>query len=197
MILYARQVINKMGNVPVVFDVKCSQALAEEITKAGGTPVMWKTGHSVLKKKMKEMDSPLGGEMSGHIFFGDRYLGYDDAVYAAVRTVEILANSEKDFDKLFDGVNEYYSSPEIRLDIATDEEKFRIAEKAKTYFTENYDVSDIDGVRIFYGDGWGLVRASNTQPVIVTRFEANSPERLEEIKNSVISKLKEFGEIID
>ena len=173
-----------------------SQSLVEEIEKAGGTPVMWKTGHSLLKQKMKEIKSPLGGEMSGHIFFGDRYFGFDDAIYAAVRTVEILANSDKDIQGHLADVKDYVSTPEIRLNIRSDEEKFIIADKAKSYFSEKHKVNDIDGVRIFFDDGWGLVRASNTQPVIVARFEAQSQHRLEEIKNYVLNKLNDFGEIL-
>ena len=196
MILYSREVIKELGNVPIVFDVKCSQSLVEEIEKAGGTPVMWKTGHSLLKQKMKEIKSPLGGEMSGHIFFGDRYFGFDDAIYAAVRTVEILANSDKDIQGHLADVKDYVSTPEIRLNIRSDEEKFIIADKAKSYFSEKHKVNDIDGVRIFFDDGWGLVRASNTQPVIVARFEAQSQHRLEEIKNYVLNKLNDFGEIL-
>ena len=196
MILYSREVIKELGNVPIVFDVKCSQSLVEEIEKAGGTPVMWKTGHSLLKQKMKEIKSPLGGEMSGHIFFGDRYFGFDDAIYAAVRTVEILANSDKDIQGHLADVKDYVSTPEIRLNIRSDEEKFIIADKAKSYFSEKHKVNDIDGVRIFFDDGWGLVRASNTQPVIVARFEAQSQHSLEEIKNYVLNKLNDFGEIL-
>ena len=196
MILYSREVVKNLGNVPIVFDVKCSQSLIEEIEKAGGTPVMWKTGHSLLKQKMKEIKSPLGGEMSGHIFFGDRYLGYDDAIYAAVRTVEIIAKSDKTIEEHLADVKDYVSTPEIRLNIRTDEEKFAIAEKAKQYFSEKHKVNNIDGVRIFFEDGWGLVRASNTQPVIVARFEAQSLQRVEEIKNYVLGKLNEFGEIL-
>lgn len=196
MILYSREVIKNLGNVPIVFDVKCSQALPEEIEKAGGTALMWKTGHSLLKQKMKEINSPLGGEMSGHIFFGDRYYGYDDAIYAALRTVELLSGSNKDIGQMFAEVNPYFSTPEIRLNIKNDEEKFVISRKAKEFFKKKHEIIDIDGVRILFGDGWGLVRASNTQPVIVTRFEARSPQRLEEIKAYVLNELKNFGEII-
>lgn len=197
MILYSREVIKSLGNVPIVFDVKCSQALPEEIEKAGGTPLMWKTGHSLLKQKMKEINSPLGGEMSGHIFFGDRYYGYDDAIYAALRTVELLSDSNKDIGQMFSEVNRYFSTPEIRLNTKSDEEKFIISGKAKEFFKKKHEIIDIDGVRILFGDGWGLVRASNTQPVIVTRFEARTPQRLDEIKAYVLNELKKFGEIID
>ncbi|HFE64998.1 MAG TPA: phosphomannomutase, partial [Caldithrix sp.] len=155
----------------------------------------WKTGRSLLKKKMQETSASLAGEMSGHLFFADRYFGYDDAVYASARLIELVAKEGKKISELLADVPQYFSTPEIRAECATDEEKFKIARNAAQYFKENYDVVDVDGVRILFGDGWGLVRASNTQPVIVLRFEAETPERLEEIKDLVINKLKEFGEI--
>jgi phosphomannomutase/phosphoglucomutase len=175
--------------------VKCSQALPEMIERFGGKPLMWKTGHSLLKKKMKETGSPLAGEMSGHLFFADRYFGFDDAIYASARMAELLSRTDKKISGLLEDVPVYYSTPEIRAETASDEIKFQIAEKAKEYFSREYDVIDVDGVRILFGDGWGLVRASNTQPVLVLRFEARSRERLEELQNLVVTKLKEFGNI--
>jgi phosphomannomutase/phosphoglucomutase len=165
------------------------------IEKYGGVPVMWKTGHSLLKKKMKELNSPLAGEMSGHLFFADRYFGYDDAIYASVRLAELLSNQDGKLSELLSDIPKYHATPEIRAETESDEIKFLIAQKAKEFFSNEYEVNDIDGVRIMFGDGWGLVRASNTQPVIVLRFEARSTERLEEIQNLVVSKLKEFGDI--
>jgi phosphomannomutase/phosphoglucomutase len=144
---------------------------------------------------MKETGAPLGGEMSGHIFISDRFYGYDDAVYVSARLLEIVSQSDRKVSELLSDVPDYYSTPEIRLECKNDQEKFAIVSKAVEYFKANHDVIDVDGVRILFGDGWGLVRASNTQPVIVVRFEARSPERLEEIQSLVISKLKEFGEI--
>ncbi len=179
----------------VVFDVKCSQALAETIEKIGGKPLMWKTGHSLLKGKMKETGAPVGGEMSGHLFIKDRFYGYDDAVYVSARLLEILSKSDKKVSEYLADVPNYYSTPEIRVECSSDEDKFKIVKKAVAYFKENFDVIDVDGVRILFGDGWGLVRASNTQPVIVIRFEARTPERLDEIQNLVVSKLKEFGDV--
>ncbi len=195
MILFSREILKQNPGANIIFEVKCSQALPEMIEKFGGTPVMWKTGHSILKKKMKELNSPFAGEMSGHLFFADRYFGYDDAIYASARLVELLSNTDKKLSELLSDVPKYFSTPEIRVETESDEIKFEIAEKAKKYFSDNYQVNDIDGVRILFGDGWGLVRASNTQPVLVLRFEARTEERLNELKNLVINKLKEFGNL--
>ena len=178
----------------ILFDVKCSQALEEMIVKYGGNPVMWKTGHSLIKQKMTELGSKLGGEMSGHIFFSDRYYGYDDGIYVAARLVELLSNTEKTLSQLKAKIPLYYSTPEIRLAIENDEKKFKMTEKAVNYFSKNYDCSTIDGVRIQFDDGWGLIRSSNTQPVIVCRFEANSEKRRDQIKKIVLDKLNKFGE---
>jgi len=195
MILFSRDILQNYPGSPVIFEVKCSQALPEMISRYGGQPVMWKTGHSLIKKKMKETGALLAGEMSGHLFFADRYYGYDDALYAAVRLVELVSKTDKSLSELLEDVPRYFSTPELRAETENDQVKFEIAEKAKAYFSAHHEVIDVDGVRILFGDGWGLVRASNTQPVIVLRFEAQSEERLEEIKTLVISKLKEFGEI--
>lgn len=195
MILFSREILKNHPGANIIFEVKCSQALPEMINKFGGNPVMWKTGHSLLKKKMKELNSPLAGEMSGHLFFADRYFGYDDAIYASARLAELLSNSNKKLSELLADVPHYYSTPEIRVETESDEIKFQIAEKAKKYFSENNEVIDVDGVRILFEDGWGLVRASNTQPVLVLRFEAKTESRLNEIKSEVINKLNEFGKI--
>jgi len=195
MIIFSKDVIKNQPGAKIIFEVKCSQALPEMIEKFGGEPIMWKTGHSLLKKKMKETGAPLAGEMSGHLFFADRYFGFDDAIYASTRLVELLSQKDKKVSELLSDVPQYFSTPEIRAETSDDAEKFRIAEKAREFFSTNYDVIDIDGVRILFGDGWGLVRASNTQPVLVLRFEARSQKRLEEIQNLVINKLKEFGNI--
>jgi len=179
----------------ILFDVKCSQALEDMINHYGGTPIMYKTGHSVIKNKMKELDCKFGGEMSGHIFFADDYYGYDDALYVAARLVQLLSRGNKKLSELKSIIPVYFSTPEMRMEARNDEEKFKITEMAVKYFTENYDCITVDGVRIKFGDGWGLVRASNTQPVIVCRFEANSIERRQEIQNLVFDKLKQFGEL--
>jgi phosphomannomutase/phosphoglucomutase len=195
LILFARNVLKQKKGQKIIFEVKCSQALPEAIEAAGGEPIMWKTGHSLLKKKMKETGAIIGGEMSGHLFFADRYHGYDDAIYASARLIELLAQENKKASELLADVPQYFSTPEMRVETASDEEKFKIAKKAAEYFKKHYDVLDVDGVRIMFGDGWGLVRASNTQPVLVLRFEAKSQKRLEEIKNLVLGKLKEFGNV--
>ena len=180
----------------ILYDVKCSQALEEMIVKYGGKPVMWKTGHSLIKQRMSELNCKLGGEMSGHIFFADDYFGYDDAIYVAARIVQTLSRTDQKLSQLKAELPKYYSTPEMRLEVESDEEKFRIAKEAVAYFTENYDCSTVDGVRIKFGDGWGLVRSSNTQPVIVCRFEANTAERMEEIQSIVMNKLQEIGKLI-
>jgi len=195
MILFSREIIKTNPEAHIIFEVKCSQALPEMIERFGGKPVMWKTGHSILKQKMKELNSPLAGEMSGHLFFADRYFGYDDAIYASARLVELLSNTDKKLSELLSDVPKYFSTPEIRVETESDKIKFEIAEKAKQYFSDNYEVIDVDGVRVLFGDGWGLVRASNTQPVLVLRFEARTKKRLEEIKDIVIKKLKDFGNL--
>ena len=179
----------------ILFDVKCSQALEDMINRHNGKPFMWKTGHSLIKQKMVELECKFGGEMSGHIFFADDYYGYDDALYVAARLVQLLSRTERTLSELKAEIPVYYSTPEMRMEAENDQMKFMISNKAVEYFSQNYDCITVDGVRIKFGDGWGLVRASNTQPVIVCRFEANSPERRDEIMNIVLKKLGEFGEL--
>jgi len=182
LILYARDVLARTGaGQPIIFDVKCSQALTDGIERAGGVAVMWKTGHSLIKDKMKEMHAPIAGEMSGHMFFTEGFYGHDDALYAAARLLRILADSGKRIDELLADVPPFVSTPELRID--TDEiAKFAIVERAATHFKATHEVIDVDGVRVLFGDGWGLLRASNTQPVIVARFEARTAERLGAIR---------------
>ncbi len=189
--LFLPEVINPGDKI--IFDVKCSQALEDMIKKYKGEPVMWKTGHSLIKNKMAESDCKLGGEMSGHIFFADDYFGYDDAIYVAARLIQMLSKTDKTLSELKSIIPIYHSTPEIRLEAQSDEQKFKIAKLAVEYFKENHNCNTIDGVRIQYENGWGLVRASNTQPVIVCRFEGDTPERMNEIKKIVLDKLQEFG----
>jgi phosphomannomutase/phosphoglucomutase len=153
---------------------------------------MWRTGHSFIKKKMKEENSPLAGEMSGHLFFADEYYGYDDAIYASLRLVRLLSRSQESIGEMLADVRRYYSTPEIRVD-CPDEEKFQIVSDLVAHFKNEHEVIDVDGARVMFGDGWGLVRASNTQPVLVLRFEARTPERLEEIKGIMLSRLSEVS----
>jgi phosphomannomutase / phosphoglucomutase len=185
LILYARDVLSRTGKgQPIIFDVKCSQALTDEIEKAGGVAVMWKTGHPLIKDKMKELHAPIAGEMSGHMFFTESFYGHDDALYAAARLLRILADSGQRIDQLLADVPPFVSTPELRID--TDETaKFAIVERAAAHFKATHDVIDVDGVRVLFGDGWGLLRASNTQPVIVARFEASSEERLAAIREEM------------
>lgn len=179
----------------VIFDVKCSQALEDVITELGGRPVMWKTGHSLIKNKMAENNCKIGGEMSGHIFFADDYFGYDDAIYVAGRLIQMLSNTENTLSELKSVIPKYISTPEIRLEAESDEKKFEIAKMAEDYFSKNYDCITVDGVRVKFKEGWGLVRASNTQPVIVCRFEGNTLDNMNKIKSIILDKLKEFGNL--
>ena len=195
LLIYALEILRDHPGAKVIYEVKCSQALEEEITKAGGEPIMWKTGHSLLKSKMKETGALIAGEMSGHMFFADRYFGYDDAIYAALRLLEILDQRNRPLSAIRKALPAYFSTPEIRLECKNDEDKFSITRKAVEYFSKTHETITIDGVRILFGDGWGLIRSSNTQPILVLRFEARSPSRLEEIKAMVVGKLKEFGEV--
>ncbi len=189
--LFSRQVLDRHPGSRIIFEVKCSQALIDEIREGGGVPVMHRTGHSFIKKKMRDEDSPLAGEMSGHFFFADNYYGFDDGIYAAARLMEILSGSGETLTGLVEGMPHYYSTPEIRLRCG-EQEKFEIVEDMKRKFSKGYDVIDIDGVRVEFGDGWGLVRASNTEPAIILRFEAKTRERLEEIKGIIAKELVKF-----
>ncbi len=182
LILYARDVLARTGKgQSIIFDVKCSQALSDAIAAAGGVPVMWKTGHSLIKDKMKETNAPIAGEMSGHMFFEEGFYGHDDALYAAARILRILADAGQPIDAMLADVPEFVSTPEIRVD-TDDAIKFDIVADAIAHFRARYDVIDVDGVRVLFGDGWGLIRASNTQPVLVMRFEARTDARLQEIR---------------
>jgi phosphomannomutase/phosphoglucomutase len=192
--LLAREITKKNPGSKILFDVKCSQSLIEDIQNHGGVPVMYKTGHSLLKAKMKELKNPLAGEMSGHIFFADDFWGYDDAIYVACRLVQMISRSGQSLGQLADSIPAFVSTPEIRVD-TTEEDKFRIVDEVREYFRARYSISDVDGVRIQYGDGWGLVRASNTQPVLVIRFEAKTDSRLHAIMNEVVAKLREYPSV--
>ena len=191
LVLFSRDVLKRNPNAIVISEVKCSQRLYDDIAKNGGQAIMWKAGHSLLKAKMKETQALLAGEMSGHMFFKERYFGYDDAIYASLRLLEILANSDKPMSSLLADLPPSVSTPEIRID-CPDERKFIIAAKATEYFRRHYAVIDIDGVRVRFPGGWGLIRASNTQPALVLRFEAESESQLNEYRTLVEQKLREF-----
>lgn len=193
LIIYARDVLTRTGKgQAIVFDVKASQALPEAVEKAGGIPVMWKTGHSAIEEKMYESHAPVAGEMSGHMFFAEGYYGFDDALYGAARLLHIVADSGKTVRDLLSDVPRFASTPEIRVD-CPDDKKFAIVEEAKKYFGARYEVISLDGVRVLFGDGWGLIRASNTQPVIVMRFEARTKEQLEKIQSEMQGWLRSKG----
>ncbi|MEJ7808950.1 MAG: phosphomannomutase/phosphoglucomutase [Gemmatimonadaceae bacterium] len=192
LIIYARDVFARTGAGPVIFDVKCSQALPDAIRAAGGEPVMWKTGHSLIKDKMKELDAPIAGEMSGHMFFSEGFYGHDDAIYGAARLLRIIADSGSTISELLADVPKFVSTPEIRVDVA-EERKFGIVADAIRYFRARREVVNVDGARVLFGDGWGLVRASNTQPVLVLRFEARTADRLEEIRGEFEGWLRTQG----
>ncbi len=169
MIIYARDILSRKPGATFIAEVKCSQTLYQEIEKHGGRTIMWKTGHSLIKQKMKEVKAELAGEMSGHMFFADRYFGYDDAIYASCRLLEILAATGKSITELLNDVPRTYNTPEIRVP-CPDDRKFQVVRDVTEYFRQQYNIIDIDGVRVLFEDGWGLVRASNTQPVLVLRF---------------------------
>ena len=209
MVIFSRDILRERPGATFVSEVKCSQLMYDDIRARGGNAVMWKTGHSLIKAKMKELHAAMAGEMSGHLFFADRYFGYDDAIYAACRIVEILKNlkylhgNEASLSMLLADLPKTFNTPEIRFD-CPDTIKFMVVEKAKEVFLSGHGLSQrpkevitVDGVRAIFEKGWGLIRASNTQPVLVMRFEANDPTSLESIKsmmeqqvNAIVSSLK-------
>jgi len=189
MILFSREILKHKKGATFVAEVKCSQNLFTDIEKHGGRAIMWRTGHSLIKDKMKEEKAVLGGEMSGHIFFADRYFGYDDAIYASCRLIELLSKTKKKLSQLLEDVPKTFITPEIRVD-CPDEIKFKVVEKVKEELRQSFSIIDVDGVRVQFRDGWGLVRASNTQPVLVLRFEAMTEKRLEEIKELIEGKVQ-------
>src|SRR3954469_1842041 len=193
LIIYARDVLARTGKgQPIIFDVKCSQALSDSIEKAGGKAVMWKTGHSLIKDKMKETHAPIAGEMSGHMFFSEGFYGHDDALYGAARLLRILAAGKQTIKQALADVPDFVSTPEIRIEVDEDK-KFALVDKAVKHFKSKHKVIDVDGVRVLFGDGWGLIRASNTQPVIVARYEAQAKERLAAIRGEMEGWLREQG----
>ncbi len=188
MVLFSRSILKELPGATIISEVKSSHRLYNDIAAKGGKPIMWKTGHSLIKSKMKETGAALAGEMSGHIFFADRYFGYDDAIYAALRVYEIASDASGPVSSLLSDLPPSVSTPEIRVD-CEEEKKFRLVEETKNLLKPGRKTTDIDGVRVDFGDGWGLVRASNTQPVLVLRFEAPSEVRLNEIRKIVESAL--------
>jgi len=194
MVIFSRAILKERPGATFIGDVKCSQRMYDDIARHGGRPVMWKTGHSLIKSKLKEEHAALAGEMSGHMFFADRYYGFDDAIYASMRLLEIVSQSGKGLAHLLADLPQSYFTPEIRLD-CPDDRKFDVVRRAAEFFSKHYDVIAIDGARVKFPNGWGLVRASNTQPALVLRFEASDPKSLSEIRSLFESKLKELGAI--
>ncbi len=193
LLLLGLDLLDKRGpGQKLVFDVKCSQVLPEVFGAAGGEPVMWKTGHSLIKQKMKETGSVLAGELSGHIMVGDDYFGFDDAPYVACRLIDLVARQGRALSSMVAEFPSYVSTAEIRIEV-TEEKKWEVVEAAVRHFKQDHDVIDVDGARVLFGDGWALLRTSNTQPVIVARFEARTEERLSEIRAEVERWLADQG----
>jgi phosphomannomutase/phosphoglucomutase len=189
MVLFARDILKARPGATIISEVKASQTFYDDVAKRGGRPIMWKTGHSLIKAKMKEEHAALAGEMSGHMFFADRYFGYDDAVYASCRLIEILAKAGHPLSSLLADLPPTLATPEIRVD-CPDDIKFQVVEAAKEELAREYNIIDIDGVRVLFPDGWGLIRASNTQPALVLRFEATNEDALSRIREVVESQVR-------
>jgi phosphomannomutase/phosphoglucomutase len=188
MLIYGREILSRKPGAKFIGEVKCSQVMYDELARLGGRPIMYKTGHSLIKAKMKEEHAELAGEMSGHMFFADRYLGFDDALYAACRLMEIVAMSGKPLSAQLEGIPKTVATSEIRID-CPDETKYGVVESVSAHFKRTHNVIDVDGARVLFDQGWGLLRASNTQPVLVMRFEATSPELLNAYRTEMESVL--------
>jgi phosphomannomutase/phosphoglucomutase len=184
LLIYAREILSRKPGATFIGEVKCSQIMYDELRKLGANAIMYKTGHSLIKAKMKEEHAELAGEMSGHMFFKDRYYGFDDALYAACRLLEIVAASGKPLSAQIEGLPKMVTTPEIRFD-TPDEIKFDVVKRVADHFRTARQIVDVDGARILFPEGWGLVRASNTQPVLVMRFEAPTRELLNEYRREV------------
>lgn len=188
MMIYSRSILEKNPGESFIGEVKCSQRLFNDIKQRGGNPIMWKVGHSLIKAKMRETGAALAGEMSGHIFFGDRFFGFDDAIYSGARLLEILSNTEKPLSEFLADVPPVFNTPEIRID-CPEERKFEIVRQLTGEFKQTNQVIDVDGARISFDNGWGLIRASNTQAILVLRFEAETLEDLGNIQKTVESRV--------
>jgi len=184
LLIYGREILSRKPGSTIIGEVKCSQIMYDELTQAGGNPIMWKTGHSLIKAKMKETGAELAGEMSGHMFFADGYYGFDDALYAACRLLEIVSKSGQPLSAQLAGIPKMISTSELRLD-CPDETKFQVVDRVRKHFQGIYEVNDVDGARIKFQQGWGLLRASNTGPVLVMRFEAESQALLDKYREEV------------
>lgn len=192
MILFWRDILPRYPGTQCLVEVKCSQSLVDEIKRLGGIPIIYKTGHSLIKAKMKEIGAVFTGEMSGHIFFADDYYGFDDAFYAGARLIALLSNSDQTITEMLSDVPRYHATPEMRLP-STDSEKFEVVQKVLEHYRVRQEVIDIDGARIIFPHGWGLVRASNTGPEIIFRCEGDTPAARDEIKRDIFSFLESIG----
>jgi phosphomannomutase/phosphoglucomutase len=191
MILFSRALLEEVPGATIVAEVKCSMTLYDDVARRGGRAIMWKAGHSLIKAKMKEEGALLAGEMSGHIFFGHRWFGFDDGIYSSARFLELLTRTDRPVSALLADVPRTYATPELRVDCPEDQ-KFEVVRRAQEYFRSRYQAVTVDGVRVVFPDGWGLVRASNTQPLLVLRFEATTQARLAEIESLVRGKVEEI-----
>ena len=194
MIIIIRDIISKVANKKFLYDVKCSKSLSDEIERLGAEGICYRTGNSYTKAKVREDDLPFGGELSGHVYFRDRWPGFDSGMYAGLRLLEILSHTDKNIDDLLAGIHHYYATEELKF-TSSDEKKFEIVNQVKQYADKmGYSYNDIDGMRVNFDDGWALVRCSNTGPNITARFEASTKERLEELKNEFVGKIEEFNQ---
>lgn len=193
LVIFAREILKDNPGATVIGEVKCSNIMYDAIRANGGNPIMWRTGHSLIKKKLREEKAALAGEMSGHMFFADRYFGFDDAIYSACRLLEIVARGREPLSRYIEDMPKTYSTPEIRVQ-CSEEKKFRLVEMVREELKRNYDIIDVDGVRLVFSDGWGLLRASNTGPILVLRFEARSEVRLQEIRSLLEGTLGDMKE---
>ncbi len=191
MVIFAREILKDNPGATVIGEVKCSNNMYDAIRAHGGNPIMWRTGHSLIKKKLKEEKAALAGEMSGHMFFADQYFGYDDAIYAACRLLEIVAKKKEPLSRYIEDLPVTFSTPEIRVQCPEDK-KFKLVEMVREELRKDHEIIDVDGVRLLFPDGWGLLRASNTGPILVLRFEAQSEARLEEIRSLMEGTLEDM-----
>jgi len=194
MVLFYREILARYPGAPCPIEVKCSQALWEEVERLGGKPQFCRTGHSLIKAKMKEIKAPFCGEMSGHMFFADDYFGFDDAIYATLRLLRILSETNKSLSELLKDIPRYYSTPEIRID-CPDSKKDKVVAEISKYFNSKYSCINIDGVRVLFSNGWGLLRKSNTSAKLILRFEASTEKKLEEIKDMFLERLKKYPQV--
>jgi len=190
-VIFSREILKEIPGATFIGDVKCSHRMFDDIKAHGGRPIMWKTGHSLIKQKLKEERAILAGEMSGHFFFSHRYFGYDDAIYATCRLLEIVAQRQEPLSQFLVDFPQTYNTPEIRVP-CPEEQKFKLVEMFKEEISKNHEIVDVDGVRIIFPDGWALLRASNTSPVLILRFEAESEARLKQIRSLVEDMLEEM-----